>query len=139
MTVDLIQELAIELLVAAQLLTGYEAPDHAPAIEFVSHAELERKACDSPCEIYGWYPLGGTIYLDERLDPLNNLAARGILMHEIVHFLQESAGVYAEETPCVAWTLREREAYVVQARWLARQGSALSTPLNGPRPWRITC
>lgn len=111
-------EIVADLLIFAQSVTGYAPPATPPEIVFLSHAQLEQRACDRPCDIYGWYPYGSTIYLDNRLDPVGNLASRAILLHELVHYLQQSVDAFSDKSDCIAWIGREREAYEVQARWL---------------------
>jgi len=135
-----LDELVIQLIAVAHAFTSYAMPADLPELRFVPQAELQEAACDRPCQIYGWFPPGTTIYLDERLDPLGNVAARGILLHELTHFLQQSAGAYREQPGCEAWAMREREAYRVQAKWLAQQPIATRSPVGpGIRPWDLAC
>jgi hypothetical protein len=91
-------------------------------VAFVPHAVLERQACDRPCEIYGWFPNGTTIYLDDRLDPLGDPGARAILVHELVHYLQQESGAYGRPISCREWIARERQAFDVQIRWMTENG-----------------
>ena len=114
-------KLVKELLLAIHLLSGYPIPEEPPSVEFLPHAELEERACGRPCQVFGWFPEGQTVYLDDRLDPLASIAARGILLHELVHFLQQEEGAFAVAPNCEAWLEREREAYYIQLRWLAEQ------------------
>lgn len=133
-------ELVTELLIVVQALTGYGAPASAPDVAFVPAAEIQEAACSGPCQVYGWFPPGKTIYLDDRLDPLNDLRARGILVHELVHYLQEEHAAFGDGAPCWNWARREREAYLVQGRWLARQATTtLMTMGFGPPPWTLAC
>lgn len=132
-------EIVADLLIFAQSVTGYAPPPTPPEIVFLSHIELERRGCDRPCEIYGWYPFGSTIYLDNRLDPVSDLAARAILLHELVHYLQQSADAHPDKSNCIAWIGREREAYDVQARWLFRYNVDPGTVPSVPPPQQMTC
>jgi len=75
-------------------------------------------ACTEQCEVLGWYAGGSTIYLDDRLDPLGNMWDRGIVVHEIVHYLQEEAGAFDALAACRRWLEREDEAFAVQRQWL---------------------
>ena len=113
-------ELVADLVLAAQSLTGYGAPAQLPEVALVHQATLQEMACERPCKVLGWFPPGKTIYLDDRLDPRIDSRAAGILLHELVHYLQQEAGAFADQGACQSWALREREAYHVQARWLAR-------------------
>ncbi|MGF1610387.1 MAG: hypothetical protein ACFCUQ_13385 [Kiloniellales bacterium] len=129
-----------ELLIAIQLLTGHPLPEREPLVAFVPHAVLEQQACGRPCEVYGWFPPGDTIYLDERLDPLEDVHARSILVHELVHFLQQEEGTYALPASCRAWVEREREAFDVQMRWLAQQdANGYSRARIAHMPLRYVC
>jgi len=120
-------KLVTELLIAIQAMSGYPAPDEHPAVQRVPQAWLERQVCDRPCEVYGWFPPGKVVYMDDRMDPLHDLAARSILLHELVHFLQQENGAFREHVRCRVWNEREKEAYLIQYRWLARQSAPPST------------
>lgn len=135
-----VSKLVAELLVAIQALSGYGAPAAAARVEFVPHERLEQEACGRPCEIYGWFPPGRTVYLDDRLDPLADPAARSILLHELVHFLQQEAGTFPPPGDCQTWLDREWQAYDIQIRWLAAQpASAASWARLGLHRQRIAC
>ena len=71
--------------------------------------------------IHGWYPNGRTIYLDDRLRPKQDVWARGILLHELVHYVQQESGAFGDLSPCEKWSSRERDAYDNQLRWLAKK------------------
>ena len=140
MALDPLSEVLASLLIFAQMATGYAPADDVPKISFVSHAELEQAACQRPCQVFGWYPLGQIIYLDDRLDPVHDAGDRSILLHEVVHYLQQTHGAFADGSDCENWSRREREAYTVQARWLNEQH--VSKPLYsgiGRPPWSLAC
>ena len=133
-------KLVSELLLAIHLLSGYAIPEEPPRVEFLPHSELEERACGRPCQVYGWFPPGQTVYLDDRLNPLVSMAARGILLHELVHFLQQEEGTFAVAPNCDAWLDREREAYDIQIRWLAEQRAPLrAVSPFGKAPVKIGC
>lgn len=131
--------LVMELLLAAEGLTGYQRPAEPPTVVLTSHEALERAACTGPCPVLGWFDNRHTIYLDDRLDPTGDLRAQSILLHELVHYLQREAGAFPDQPGCEAWASREREAYLVQARWLARQGVEGSVLPGGRAPWVGGC
>ena len=129
-----------ELLMAIHLLSGYPIPPEQPRVEFLPQAELAERACGRPCLIFGWFPPGQTVYLDDRLNPLVSVAARGILLHELVHFLQQEEGAFAVAPDCEAWIDREREAYDIQFRWLAEQRAPLrAVSPFGKGPLKLAC
>ncbi len=115
-------ELVAALLSWAVLLTGDPEPAAPPSVEMVPHAFLEELACGAPCPIQGLYTYGAVVYLDDSLDPRSDLWARSVLLHELVHYVQETAGKYAGMDRCAAAVLRERQAYHVQNEYLARHG-----------------
>ncbi|WP_119461646.1 hypothetical protein [Rhodospirillaceae bacterium SYSU D60014] len=135
---NLLQELIVELLVAISGLSTYPVPDRPPEVVLISHQELEGMACDRPCEVYGWFPGGRTIFLDDRLNPVEETPAAGILVHELVHFLQQENGRFSNRRSCEDWVKREQEAYQIQIRWLRRQSAAGEPSIGiGPPPWRL--
>jgi hypothetical protein len=135
-----VARLIADLLIAVQSLTAYGAPDRPPSLEFVPGSFLQQQACERACAVYGWFPPGKTIYLDERLDPANDMRARGILVHELVHYLQQENQAFSEEAPCERWLARERQAFNVQYQWLVQEGVPLAAhyTYSGQR-WRVDC
>jgi hypothetical protein len=117
-------EMLAILMSWAVTLSGYPRPDTAPEIVMVSHSYLVAKACGGrECKVLGWYPPGQKIFLDDRLDPANSLYASSIVVHEMVHFLQQQFGHYEEGFTCATALSREREAYAVQREFLLRSGA----------------
>jgi len=140
MSAGAVSKLVAELLVAIQALSSYSVPAEAPRVEFVTHQHLQQEACGRPCEVYGWFPPGETIYIDDRLDPAKDVVARSILLHELVHFLQQEAGTFPPGGSCETWLDREWEAYDIQIRWLAAQSaSPKSWARLGLRRQRMNC
>jgi len=111
------------LLSWAIVLSGYTAPAERPQIVMVPHAYLEKAACEGrSCKVMGWFPPGKTIYIDDRLDPQESLYASSIVVHEMVHYLQQTSGKYATPYSCADAITMEREAYAVQQAYLIRYG-----------------
>jgi hypothetical protein len=133
-------KIVAELLLAVQGLTGLGASVEPPELAFLPQQELAQKVCGRPCEVYGWFPPGETIYLDERLELMEDTLAKSILVHELVHYVQQEAGAFRTEGDCVAWIERERQAYDIQLRWIAEQPDArVAFARFGRRPWKLTC
>ena len=140
MDVSRLDALLAELLLAIHMLSGQPVPEALPSIDFVPQRELQERACEGPCEVYGWFPPGRVIYLDDRLDPLKDIWARSIVVHELVHYVQHQEGTFPARGDCESWLDREWEAYDIQLRWLAEQGAPpLLLRRFGSPYWKIRC
>lgn len=117
------EELIVVLMSWASLLSGYPLPDSYLTVVFISHEEIRSKACNGqPCKVFGWYGGGDTVYLDVKLNPQEDMYATSILVHELVHVLQQQKGFYGEQYSCSQAMKMEREAYHIQKEFLVRQG-----------------
>ncbi len=117
------EELIPTLLSWAITLSGYPAPAQLPKIEAVPHEYLVKAACNGrPCKVMGWFPPGQTVYLDKRLDPQDSLYASSIVVHELVHYLQQESGRTGSMNSCEHAIALEREAYAAQQEFLVRYG-----------------
>ncbi len=116
-----VEALVLKLLTAISTISGYPMPERVPEVAFVPQSELQERACTRPCDIKGWFPPGQIVYLDERLDPRTNIWEQSILLHELVHYLQQEEGAFTEDVTCEVWLKREAEAYEVQYHWLVAQ------------------
>jgi len=124
--IDSMPELVDNLLDTIARLSNYRKPSIAPRVTKVSRAEIERTICSGPCPVKGWHLPEAGIFLDESLTPETNLVHRSILLHELVHFLQEINGEDATMDECNRWLQREREAYWLQNQYLGFVGNASS-------------
>ena len=124
--IDAMPELIDNLLDTIARLSNYRKPAIAPRVTKVSRAEIERTICSGPCPVKGWHLPEEGIFLDDSLTPETNLIHRSILLHELVHFLQELNGEGAEMDDCNRWLHREREAYWLQNQYLQLVGNASS-------------
>jgi len=85
----------------------------------VTHAKLEEMFCKSKrCPVYGGYVGDGKLYIDSQLD--DSTYSQSIVLHEIVHYLQDLSGKYGKD--CQSWYQNEKEAYAIQNQWLYEQG-----------------
>jgi hypothetical protein len=122
-------------------LTRYPQPDQFPTVTYLSSDELSKLACDSKCTVLGHYQGGLTVYLDDKLKPETNLFDRSVLLHEMVHYLQQlnlppSKSELSIHEKCVLWYTREREAYAVQEAFLIMVASPVRA---GYFPARADC
>lgn len=116
-------ELYAILMSWAVTLSGLPAPERMPEIVRVPHSYLVQAACNGrECKVMGWFPPGETIYLDDRLDPRDNLHASSVVVHEMVHYLQHQSMARGLPFDCVSTISLERQAYGVQREYLLRYG-----------------
>jgi hypothetical protein len=113
--------LIAELIAAIGTFIPGSEKVEAPRIVEIEPAVLQQKACGGSCKVIAWYGPDATIYLDRRMDPENNIMARSILLHELVHHVQFKLARHMA-AGCDQWLMRERQAYEVQARWLFEYG-----------------
>jgi hypothetical protein len=133
-------ELYAALLSWAVTLSGYPAPAKAPNIVKQPHSFFVEKACNGrECKVLGWYAGGTDIFIDDRLDPEKDLLASSIVVHEMVHYLQNVArgdyavtnGVAFGSTPtCQQFVRWEHEAYGAQREYILRYGTYLPVGLS---------
>lgn len=125
-------ELFSALLSWAVTLSGYPAPAQPPEVISVPHSFFVQNACGGrECKVFGWYAGGSKLYLDENMNPAEDLLAASVVVHEMVHYLQgvaRNGGVpargaaYGDRPGCAAAIEMEREAYGVQNEFLVRYG-----------------
>src|SRR2546427_1614061 len=75
--------------------------------------------CDGQpkCPVLAMYLHGNTIFLDDRLDVHGNDYHTSILLHELIHYVQQQSGRF-REGDCDSWVKEEQEAFRIQAAWL---------------------
>lgn len=113
-------KLVSELLAVIAGFGTYTLDGHLPKVTLVPHHVIVAEVCKKPCPVYAYFDPEKGILLDQRLDPVGDLNARSILLHELVHFVQwRTAG--RKPGNCDEWLRRESEAYDIQFRWLSRQ------------------
>ncbi len=103
----------------------------APEVRFVPQTQIEAKACDGEScgNVLGWFSNEDeTVYLKNTLDVQNNMQARGILLHELVHYVQYKHNIPSLENDCLTWKAREVQAYNIQYNWLYDNRVPIRTP-----------
>lgn len=118
-------ELLPALRNAIQYLSKYTVPEVLPPVHRVSHAMVAQLACGKACAALAAYRSNEGIYLDEALKPESNIFARSVLLHELVHYVQDVSNELADARPCERWYRREQEAYAIQKRFLVLLGSQI--------------
>lgn len=117
------QHLLPELLRAIDHLSKYPVPATMPEVHRVPHETVEQLACGKECPALAAYRSGEGIYLDESLSPETDIFARSVLLHELVHYVQDIANELGSVRLCERWYRREQEAYAIQKRFLVLVGS----------------
>jgi len=80
---------------------------------------------------------GEGIYIDEAFDLTNDEFAKSVLLHELVHHLQRVSGTFQKmPSACDRWYAAEREAYIIQNRYLEHAHDPHRLNVNG---WRARC
>jgi hypothetical protein len=123
------------LLSWAVTLSGYPAPAEPPVIVPKPHEFFVQQACNGQeCKVLGWYAGGKNLYVDEKLDPENDLFASSVVVHEMVHYLQgvargddalQGGAAFTVAPSCQQVVKWERQAYAVQREYILRYGAYL--------------
>jgi predicted SprT family Zn-dependent metalloprotease len=90
------------LLSWAVQLTSYSHPHTVP---------------NDKCRAAAWYNNDGTIYINNILEGKTDSMTRGVIVHELVHYLQDLSGKFKNKD-CQDHQVREREAYAIQRAYL---------------------
>lgn len=100
----------------------YTPPPDCPKIEFVPASEIRRYICPGrECPTVGLYIYGQDRLLVKNGRGVDDLTTRSIIVHELVHFLQDGAGETRDRS-CEATILRERVAFWAQEQYLRKNG-----------------
>jgi hypothetical protein len=130
-----LEQLVPALLGAIDQLSKYRSPAIQPEIYRVARARIAELACPGPCSVRAIYHPGVGIYIDERMQPESDLFDRSVLLHELVHYVQDLANERGELEPCRRWYFREMEAYAIQKRFLVLVDSPVRVAYSGrPSP-----
>jgi hypothetical protein len=111
--------LVSDLFAVISSLSTYPQPYHLPPVQMKPAAELQQMVCSGPCQLRGFYIPRKGVFLSDALDVNHDVVARSVLLHELVHHVQEVSGRFESiENPCDRWWAREREAYEIQNAYL---------------------
>jgi hypothetical protein len=137
MDLQTLHTVAAELFGAIHALSGYPVPAAMPPMQAVPVAVMQQKICGKPCPVKAFYHPQWGVYLDETMDIGGNEFDRSVLLHELVHHLQNTGGRF-EKMPvsCERNQLAEAEAYKIQNLYLASVNSARRALHTG---WTGTC
>lgn len=112
-----------------------------PEIRFLSQKEMQDLACEGHrCPVEGFYN-SGVLAINQKLFTRlvsKDTHAMGIVLHELVHWVQEKWGEYGGEYGrCNNWREREIEAYSLQYQYLTAHGVLPRAMASIPPP--VTC
>jgi hypothetical protein len=114
------QDLLPALMEAIDRLSKYTVPDSVPPVHRVPHAKIEDLVCGGKkCAALAAYAAGEGIYIDDALEPETDVFARSVLLHELVHYVQDVSNELVGADPCQRWSRREQQAYAIQMRFLS--------------------
>lgn len=118
-----LQNLLVELFAAIQMVSAYPIPETMPEVHADPGAVMQQTICGRPCPVKAYYHAESGVHFDQKMDLYGNVFERSILLHELVHYLQQTTGKY-ETVPryCRRKNAEELEAYMIQNRYLAQQG-----------------
>lgn len=120
-----LDDLVPSLLGAIDHLSKYTMPQELPPVHRAPHETIEQLACGKACAALAAYRPGEGIYIDEALQPETDIFARSVLLHELVHYLQDVSHELESLRLCERWYRREQEAYAIQKRFLVLVGSQI--------------
>jgi hypothetical protein len=123
--------LVSDLFAVISSVSTYPEPYHLPDVHLKPLAELQAMVCKGPCQLRGFYLPRKGVFLNDTLDLQADLIARSVLLHELVHHVQELSGRF-DSLPhrCDRWWSREKEAYEIQNAYLRENGSAVRFALD---------
>lgn len=108
------------MFLVIRLIAGYSLPDHHPQVTQLPQQEIAARVCDWACPVRAVYISGTGVLIDAALDLERDPFAQSVLVHELVHFLQDTNGTFSQFPPCKRISEREREAYWIQDEYLLR-------------------
>ena len=125
---ETLNELILALMLWITSNTNYIEPKQVPQVEFIEQEKLSEIACKNrSCEIMAYTPITPKykIYLSNELRPMTDICHRAILMHEIIHVIQEDQNVFLEYDERTKKHLREMDALVNHNIFLSRYGKKI--------------
>ena len=139
MDAEKLSSLLTEIFITIKLLSGYPIPDQHPAVHFVSLKELQDVVCPGrSCKVRALSRADIGVMINETLDVEHEIYPRSVLMHELVHYLQNVHQKFEDETRlCQRWQSKEIEAYEIQHKYLKSRNQTQSFIALDTLP--ITC
>ena len=124
MSADALRETVAALVMWLATHTPFAVLETPPQITFIEQAALAERVCGRPCDIIAWTPYDppGLVYLSADMDPVTDICDQSILLHEIVHLLQQRDGRFVDLDETTSKHRREMEALLIQNNFLREHG-----------------
>jgi hypothetical protein len=101
------------------------------------NGEIQERFCQSACAIRAIYDPTLGVFVDEKLDVVDDTFDRSIPLHELAHHAQADSGRFdIGSSDCVRRNAAEREAYFIQNRYLIEMNNARRVSMTG---WAALC
>jgi hypothetical protein len=113
-------------------LSSYPHPGETPEILYKPYQFFVDIACNGheKCDAVAWYNNDNIIFLDDRIHGNTDAYTRSVVVHELVHYLQDISGNY-DDMDCNLHA--KREAYSVQRQYLNKiAGRFVAIYMNYP-------
>jgi hypothetical protein len=111
-----------ELFDAIESVSEYRAGGALPPVFQLPQYLIEERVCEEPCDVRAAYVPREGIYLAGNLEPLREPLDRAVLVHELVHYLQQGHPKFVGMAPCERERTKEVEAFAIQNAYLERLG-----------------
>ena len=127
MKFETLNEVILALILWITTNTNHPKPQNDINVEFISQNSLSELACGRPCEIMAYTPEKekNKIYLINDLNPLDDVCDQGILLHEIIHVIQQENSFASEYDSQTKRHLREMNALVNHNIFLSQFGKKI--------------
>ena len=119
-------ELLSGLIIWIVANSAYSDPNAMPTIRYQSETFFTEQVCqnsDTHCAFRAYYQDGSNMIVlhEAYAETLDDARARSLLVHELVHYLQDTSGQWGAEKTCHSWLEREHEALRLQYLYLVKQ------------------
>ena len=127
MKFETLNEVILALILWITTNTNYPKPQDKIDVEFISQESLSKLACGRFCEIMAFTPENekSKIYLITDLNPLEDVCHQGILLHEIIHVIQQENNFASKYDTQTKRHLREMNALVNHNIFLSQYGKKI--------------
>lgn len=116
------------LLTMASQFLGVPVPIDEPVVKYVPQTVLQQKVCpEKNCKVEALHNQGEILLSQTTLEK-DEIMHDGILLHELVHFVQYKSGKILET--CEGWREMEDQAYALQEFFLNDNGVYLGGPIR---------